>query len=130
MRKYSDVLDSDVVGEVFESGKKVLYFKPRAAIDQIKSDDLTVRVVVAWNYRLENESGMPSPQILGAMTEFNNSLLSTIPSRKFQFIYSRIGNGVGELGYYVANQKDFSEKLILRSVKSTSHPNSIDFFGD
>jgi len=87
--------------------------------------------VIAWEYDGANNNGMPSEKVLEQMKALENAVGMTLAaSGSCHHAYSRTGNGLKVLTYYVADQDQFMEGLNSALDDHPRYPIEIDFYDD
>ena len=123
--------EKGIIGEFEEEGRPVVMKfvdeLPRKSI-QREHRWLTV---ISWKYDGANRNGMPSSDVLERMRVLERTIETELVEEGVCLhVYSRTGNGLKELAYYIANRDDFMGKFNDALSKHPHYPIDINFYED
>ena len=118
-----------VVAEVQESGKRVIYkflgempgAEARAAMG--------VLTVIAWRYDGGANEGLPSATERERMNTLEDTL-DLIDGDRLRPAFSRTGNNLKELAYYIGDREQFMASLNRVLASHPRYPIEISFYED
>ncbi len=118
-----------IVAEGQENGNRVIFKflgeMPAAAV----RGRLGVLTVIEWKYDGAGNEGLPSPQERERMNTLEDTL-DLIDSGIMQPAFSRTGNDVKELAYYIGDRKQFLAALNRVLRNHPKYPIEISFYED
>ncbi len=86
---------------------------------------------ITWEYDGSANNGMPTESVLEQMKGLENAVEKTlVASGSCHYAYSRTGNGLKVLTYYVANQDQFMEGLNSALRDHPRYPIEMEFYED
>jgi hypothetical protein len=119
-----------IVGKSNENGFPVIY----KFVDEMPSEEVQARfpwvTVVSWKYDREIRNGMPPEETNKQMLALEDSLDGLAASGLCRHAYSRTGNGLKELVYYISDRDEFMDAFNVALHDQPRYPLEIDFYED
>lgn len=123
--------ETGIIGRAYEDGMPVIYkFVNELPEDKIRSS-LTWLTVISWEYDGSPNNGMPLHNDNQAMIALEDAIEELIGNRHLlRHAYSRTGNNLKELCYYINDQDQFMEALNKSLSDHPRYPIEINFYHD
>lgn len=123
--------ESGIIGRAYEDGMPVIYkFVNELPEDKIRSS-LTWLTVISWEYDGSPNNGMPLHNDNQAMIALEDAIEELIGNgHLLRHAYSRTGNNLKELCYYINDQDQFLEALNKSLSNHPRYPIEINFYQD
>jgi hypothetical protein len=86
--------------------------------------------VIAWRYGRAENNGMPLPAVNSQMVDLEHAIDSIQESELCVQVYSRTGNGLKELVYYISDRDEFIKAFNEALAHHPRYPLEIEFFND
>ena len=86
--------------------------------------------VISWRYDPSENNGMPKPDVNSQMKQLEASIDLVEGNGLCVQVYSKTGNGLKELVYYIANRDEFMRAFNLALSDQPKYPLEIEFFED
>lgn len=120
-----------IIGRVFEDGFPVIYkFVNELPQDTIRSN-LTWLAVISWKYDGSSNNGMPLNDENQRMISLEDAIEAHIESDQvLRHAYSRTGNNLKELVYYINSQDKFLDTFNKTLSSHPRYPIEINFYQD
>ena len=120
-----------VIGRAFEDGKPIIYkFVNEMPKEDIRNK-LPLLLVVAWKYDGDSNDGMPSDNDIKKMMSLEDTIEKKIEiTNTLRHAYSRTGNNLKELVYYVDDEDKFMEMFNIAMHGRERLPIEITFDED
>lgn len=124
-----------IIGETEEAGFPVVF----RLLDELPAEVTRVRfgwlTVVSWKYGDSQRSGMerngmPPPEINSRMIALENAMDDLERGGHCFYAYSRTGNGLKELAYYIPDRERFMGAFNDALEGHPRYPIEIEFFED
>ena len=120
-----------IIGETYEDGSPVIWKfvneMPSASI----REQLTWLTVISWKYDGTTNNGMPLQSENQSMIKLEDAIEDGIEFEDIlQHAYSRTGNNLKELVYYIHNRDQFLEAFNKALENHARYPIEIDFYED
>lgn len=127
-------MDSDrplgVIGKSIEDGFPVIY----KLVNQVPGEEIRTRLpwmtVVAWKYDRDARNGMPPDETNKQMLDLEDALDGLATGGLCRHAYSRTGNGLKELVYYISDRDEFMDAFNTALEHHPRYPLEIDFYKD
>lgn len=123
--------EKGVIGRVYENGAPVIYkFDNEFPEDAVRST-LTWLMVISWRYDGSSNNGMPLDDENQRMTTLEGAIEEHIEDDKvLRHAYSRTGNNLKELVYYISDQEQFLQAFNKALSDHPRYPIEINFYQD
>ncbi len=122
--------DLGVIGETEEDGYPVVY----RLVDQLPAEAIRARLpwltVISWRYDREARNGMPPVAMNERMIVLERALDAIEAAALCRHAYSRTGNGLKELAYYIIERDAFMVAFNDAVRNHPRYPIEIEFFED
>lgn len=120
-----------IIGRMHEDGRPVIYKfvneMPPAAVRQ----QLQWLTVISWKYDGSSNNGMPLPNDNQRMIKLEETIEDQIENdRVLRHAYSRTGNNLKELVYYIHSRDAFLEAFNKALATQPRYPIEISFYQD
>ncbi|SDK61396.1 DUF695 domain-containing protein [Microbulbifer yueqingensis] len=120
-----------IIGRVYENGAPVIY----KFVNELPGDDIRAGLpwlaVISWKYDGSSNNGMPLEKDNQGMIALEDAIEDHIESDGFlRHVYSRTGNDLKELVYYIGDQERFLEALNNTLGSHPRYPIEINFYED
>lgn len=120
-----------IIGRVYEDGLPVIY----KIVNQLPPEDIRSHLswltVVSWKYDGKSNNGMPQTEENQKMKVLEDAIEEHIENDKvLRNAYSRTGNNLKELVYYIHNQEQFLESFNKTLANHPRYPIEINFYED
>lgn len=123
--------ESGIIGRAYEDGMPVIYkFVNELPEDEVRSS-LPWLTVISWEYEGSSNNGMPvhyDNQRMIALEEAIEGLIDN--GHLIRHAYSRTGNNLKELCYYINDQDQFLEAFNKSLSDHPRYPIKINFYQD
>jgi hypothetical protein len=119
-----------VVGKSTEDGFPVIY----KFVDEVPNEEIRIRfpwvTVVSWKYDRDVRNGMPPEETNKQMLGLEDALDGLAAAGLCRHAYSRTGNGLKELVYYISDRDQFMKSFNTALELHPRYPVEIDFYND
>lgn len=123
--------DKGIIGRVYEDGLPVLYSFVNELPDAEVRNELQWLTVISWKYDGADNRGMPPAEENQKMIQLEDVIREQIEDDKvLRHVYSRTGNNLKELVYYIHGQEQFLELFNDALSDHPRYPIEIKFFED
>lgn len=87
--------------------------------------------VISWKYDANQRNGMPDESVNLQMVALEDAVRDHLEAKRFcRHAYSRTGNGLKELVYYIEDRDQFMDAFNDALKDQPHYPIDIDFFED
>ena len=123
--------DKGIIGKLYEDGVPVLYsFVNEMPMDEAR-EQLPWLTVISWKYDGGENQGMPPAEDNQKMMQLEDPIQEHIDGEKvLRHAYSRTGNNLKELVYYIHDQQQFLEAFNDALSDHPPYPIEIKFYRD
>lgn len=123
--------EKGIIGRVYEDGLPVIYkFVNKLPQDTVRSN-LSWLTVISWKYDGKSNNGMPLNDENQSMILLEDAIEDHIENdRVLRHIYSRTGNNLKELVYYISDQDKFLDSFNKALNGHQRYPIEINFYQD
>lgn len=123
--------EKGIIGRVYEDGAPVIY----KFVNEIPGDAVRTKLswlaVISWKYDGTSNSGMPLKDDNQRMIALEDSIEDHIENDDvLRHVYSRTGNNLKELVYYIYDQEQFLEIFNKTFSGHPRYPIEIQFYQD
>jgi uncharacterized protein DUF695 len=122
--------EKGIIGQGSENGLPVIY----KLVDELPSEDIRSSLpwltVIAWRYDPEERNGMPPISVNDRMLVLEHSIDAIEAAALCRHAYSRTGNGLKELVYYITDRGQFMTAFNDAVRSHARYPIEIDFYED
>lgn len=120
-----------VIGRMYEDGLPVIYKFVNEMPSKSIREQLTWLTVISWKYDGVSNNGMPKKEENQRMIKLEDTIEDYIENDKIlRHVYSRTGNNLKELVYYIHDRDQF-QKLFNKALKKhPRYPIEITFYKD
>jgi len=120
-----------IIGRAFENDMPVIYkFVNEMPGNDVRSG-LKCLLVVSWKYDGSKNNGMPTPDENNKMIKLEDIIEEKIEvTKKLRHVYSRTGNNLKELVYYIEDNDKFLEIFNKVMANQERVPIEINFYKD
>ena len=123
--------EKGLIGRVYEEGAPVIYKLINQLPDDTVRSKLTWLTVISWKYDGSSSNGMPSNDENQKMITLEDTIEDHIENDEFlQHAYSRTGNNLKELVYYINDREKFLEVFNKTLSGHPRYPIEINFYQD
>lgn len=120
-----------IIGEVYEDGFPVIYKFVNEMPPEDVRENLQWLTVISWKYDGSSNNGMPLNDENQRMIILEDSIEDNIENAAvLRHVYSRSGNSLKELVYYIHNQEQFLAELNKTLSTHKRYPIEISFYKD
>ena len=105
---------------------KVMEDLPPAAV----RDGFEWLTVLSWRYDASENNGMPIPEANIQMIQLESSIDILQEAELCVHVYSKTGNGLKELVYYISDRDEFMQAFNQALANQPAYPLEIEFFED
>ncbi|MEZ8278576.1 DUF695 domain-containing protein [Vibrio cyclitrophicus] len=120
-----------IIGETQENGLPVIYAFENVVPAEEVQNKLKWLLVISWKYDGSNNNGMPLSDVNNSMMELEDIIENLIANNSFiKHAYSRTGNNLKELVYYIADNDKFLEYFNEEASGKQKYPIEINFYKD
>jgi hypothetical protein len=119
-----------VIGKSNEDGFPVIYKFVNQVPDEATRNRLPWVTVVSWKYDRDARNGMPPEEINRQMLDLEDALDGLATAGICRHAYSRTGNGLKELVYYISDRDEFMSAFNAALEHQPRYPLEIDFYKD
>lgn len=120
-----------IIGRIQEDGVPVIYRFANELPSQSVRAAFGQLAVIAWPYDGSQRNGMPREAANARMIALEKAIEERIESKgECRHAYSRTGNGLKELVYYIADRDGFMEALNDALGDHPRYPIQITFYED
>jgi hypothetical protein len=121
---------SGIIGETVEEGLPVVY----RFVDQLPDTETRGRLpwltVISWTYDRLERNGMPPTPTNDRMIALEHAIDAIEAAALCRHVYSRTGNGLKELAYYITDRDEFMGALNNELRTHPRYPIEINFYED
>ena len=123
--------EKGIIGRVYEDGLPVIYkFVNELPPEEIRNH-LSWLTVISWKYDGASNNGMPQSEENQKMVVLEDAIEDHIENDKvLRHIYSRTGNNLKELVYYIHDRDEFLESFNKALTNHPRYPIEINFYED
>ena len=123
--------EKGIIGRVYEGGLPVIYkFVNELPQDSVRSN-LSWLTVISWKYDGESNNGMPLNDENQSMVVLEDAIEDHLENDQvLRHVYSRTGNNLKELVYYIHDQEKFLEAFNKALSGHPRYPIEINFYQD
>ena len=127
----SEAQELGIIGEIEEEGFPVIFkFVDEVPSPEIKSA-FSWLAVISWKYNGENRNGMPPEEINQRMIALEHAIEESLEDNGLsRHAYSRTGNGLKELVYYISDREDFMAAFNDALQSHPRYPIEINLYED
>lgn len=127
----SDARELGIIGEIKEDGLPVIYkFVDEYPPPEVRADYSWV-TVISWKYDGSNRNGMPPDDVNQKMISLEHVIEVSLDDQGFsRHAYSRTGNHLKELVYYISNRQEFMAAFNDALANHPRYPIEINFYED
>ncbi len=122
--------DKGIIGEVWEDGFPVVY----KFVDELPPGATRARfgwlTVISWKYDGSSRNGMPPQEANTRMIALEHAIEDLEAMGLCRHAYSRTGNHLKELAYYISDRDRFMEAFNSALVNDPEYPIEITFYED
>ena len=86
--------------------------------------------VISWRYDRTENNGMPLPDVNNKMIDLENAIDGIQENDLCIQVYSKTGNGLKELVYYIGDRDEFMKAFNEALTDHPRYPLDIEFFDD
>lgn len=123
--------EKGTIGHVNEDGLPVIYKFVNELPQDIVRSNLTWLTVISWKYDGESNNGMPLNDDNQSMMVLENAIGDNIENEQvLRHVYSRTGNNLKELVYYIHDTDKFLEIFNKTFSGHPRYPIEINFYPD
>ncbi len=120
--------ESGIIGELKEDGLAVVYkFVNELPAEEIR-EKYSWLTVVSWKYDGSQRNGMPSGDENSQMLTLEHELERMEEGEFCRHVYSRTGNNLKELVYYIQDRTHFIDEFNDAMSKHSRYPIEINFY--
>lgn len=128
---HSELADPGMTGRAFEQGLPVFYRLAQSLPAAGERLSFPWLVVVSWAYDGSGDDGMPSAADNLRMFELEDLIEDEVASpNSLRHVYSRTGNHLKELVYYLRNRDEFLFRFNQVMSGQPRYPITLHFFED
>ena len=122
--------EKGIIGEIQEDGLPVIY----RLVDELPDQDIRASyswlTVVSWKYDGLDRNGMPPEGTNQRMIALEHAIDALEETELCRHAYSRTGNHLKELVYYISSREQFMEALNSALAHHPPYPIEINFYDD
>lgn len=119
-----------VIAQRHEDGLPVIYkFVEEMPSTTVRSS-LQWLTVISWKYDGSSNNGMPVTDNNQEMIELEKTIREIENGNLLRHVYSRTGNNLKELVYYIHGQEEFLVAFNKALIDHSRYPIKIEFFED
>jgi len=127
----SDSEEKGIIGEVQEDGSSVIF----KLVDELPDESIRANyswlTVIAWKYDGSDRNGMPPKKTNERMVALEHTIEESLESEGLcRHAYSRTGNNLKELVYYIADRDKFMAGFNSALADHPRYPIEINFYKD
>jgi hypothetical protein len=131
MRDRPEADEPGIIGETEEDGSPVVF----KLVDELPPADIRQTfpwlTVVSWKYDGCARNGMPSELVMSQMVALEHAIDGALELPGFcRHAYSRTGNGLKELAYYIHDRDQFMDAFNTALAEHPPYPIEINFYED
>lgn len=119
-----------VIGKTVEDGKPVIWKFVNEYPVKAQKDKFQWLTVVSWKYDGKDNNGMPSKETNNQMIKLEGAIEGIQKKELCIHVYSRTGNNLKELVYYITDQAKFMKAFNEVLKKHPKYPIKIKFYKD
>ena len=126
----SEAQDLGIIGEAKEDGFAVIY----KFVDELPSQETRKKfrwlTVISWKYDRSIRNGMPPESTNKQMIALEDAIDEIEKAELCRHAYSRTGNGLKELVYYIPDRDQFMAAFNHALTEHPRYPLEIKFYED
>jgi hypothetical protein len=123
--------EKGIIGRVYEDGAAVIYKFINELPEEAIRANYTWLTVISWKYDGSSNNGMPLEDDNQRMITLEDAIEDHLENDGvLHHVYSRTGNNLKELVYYIHDQEQFLEALKKTLSSHQSYPIEINFYHD
>lgn len=127
----AEAQEGGIIGRTFEDNLPVIFKLVDEFPDQVTRAALPWLTVISWKYDGSSTNGMPSEGANEAMVMLEQGIEDSLLREGFmQHAYSRTGNGLKQLVYYIADRDEFMAAFNDALADHPRYPIEINFYYD
>ena len=120
-----------IIGRSYENGFPIIW----KFVNEFPANDIRSKLqwltVISWKYSDKDNNGMPNTETNQKMIDLEVAIEENIESSgKCQHAYSRTGNNLKELVYYINSRDEFLERFNMALKTHVRYPIEINFYED
>lgn len=119
-----------IIGSYNENGKPVIVKFVAEKPNRNVQNKLPYLLVISWKYNGDENNGMPLNEDNERMILLEQLLQEIVLEGNSYHAYSRTGNSLKELNYYVTNQNEYMDRVNILLKDYEDFPISFDFYAD
>lgn len=129
-KKEPEAEEKGIIGRVYENDMPVIYKFVNETPSKETIEKFLELTVISWDYDGSKNNGMPENFDNQGMMNLEEAI-DDIESNKFcTHAYSRTGNNLKELVYYIHDQEQFMTAFNKALAKHPEYPIEIKFYKD
>lgn len=127
----TEAQERGIIGRIFEDGLPVIF----KLVDEFPTETIRTALpwltVISWSYDGSSNNGMPTKNVNEAMVRLERAIENSLLRESFaRHAYSRTGNGLKELVYYVSDRDAFMAVFNDALNAHPPYPIEIKFYND
>ncbi|BFM16625.1 hypothetical protein R50073_28080 [Maricurvus nonylphenolicus] len=123
--------EKGIIGRVYENGSPVIYKFVNELPEETTRSNLSWLAVISWKYDGSSNNGMPLSDENQRMITLEDVIEDQIENDQvLRHVYSRTGNNLKELVYYINDQELFLESFNKALSNHPRYPVEINFYQD
>src|SRR5262245_6087826 len=126
----TDSQEKGIIGEIVEDGFPVVF----KFVNELPAQDTRGRygwlTVVSWKYDGSQRNGMPRQEVNSRMIDLEQAIETLEEEGHCLHAYSRTGNGLKELVYYISDRDRFMQAFNEALKNRPTYPIEITFYED
>lgn len=123
--------DKGVIGEIREDGLPVVYKFVNELPPESTREQFGWLTVISWKYDGSGRNGMPAQDVNARMLDLEHAIDSGLEQRRLcRHAYSRTGNHLKELAYYITDRTEFIDAFNETLASHAPYPIEITFYED
>jgi hypothetical protein len=119
-----------IIGETKEDGLPVIF----NFVDELPSQETRKKfrwlTVISWKYDRTVRNGMPTESTNKEMIALEHAIDELEEAKLCRHAYSRTGNGLKELVYYISDRNRFTDAFNKALSQHSRYPIEINFYED
>src|SRR5262245_25018585 len=123
-------LERGIIGEIEEDGLPVVFKFVDEAPSSETRDRFRWLTVISWKYDRSVRNGMPPQDTNERMLALEHAIDALEESTLCRHAYSRTGNGLKELVYYISDREKFMGAFNDALSEHPRYPIEINFYED
>ena len=123
--------EKGIIGRVYENDLPVIYKFVNEMPTRDVKEKFTWLTVISWKYDGNKNNGMPLEAINKKMMNLEDAVDKKIEAKGLcKHAYSRTGNNLKELIYYIHDREEFMEAFNKALSNHPQYPIEISFYAD